>query len=158
MEAKYHSVALFVHGIECSKNFYNRIMQIGIEMDMGINVVLKNGITLWQVDPNHIIPQSVGYAKIVNKGFGFELYFETEDLDAAVETIRSAGQPFVHKIHEEPWGQRTVRIYDPDKNIVEIGESMKCFLSRMMDGGMSLEQGARKTGMKEKDIRRTTIG
>jgi len=131
MKAAYHSVVLFVRDIEKSKRFYNGTMQIDIDMDMGINVIPKNGITLWQINEKHIIPQTVGMNKLTHKGIGFELYFETENMKKIAATIEENGIPMVHKFHEELWGQGTIRIYDPDGNIIEIGETLRCFLTRM---------------------------
>ena len=55
----YHSVAIFVREIERSKAFYTEILDQVIDLDFGKNVILKGGITLWEVNPNHIIPQKL---------------------------------------------------------------------------------------------------
>jgi uncharacterized membrane protein (UPF0127 family) len=31
---------------------------------------------------------------------------------------------FIHELREQPWKQKIIRIYDPDNNILEIGEPM----------------------------------
>ena len=46
---------------------------------------------------------------------------------------------------EFPWGQRVIRIYDPDRHIVEVGESMKAVVLRLLAEGMSPEETATKT-------------
>lgn len=155
MNAKYSSVVLFVEDIERAKTFYVGFMNLKIEMDMGTNVILQNGITLWQVDPEHIIPQTIGIETTRAISNRFELYFETENLLELMQGIELNKIPLVHGLHEEPWGQKTVRIYDPDRNIVEIGETMKSFLSRMKTSGMSIEQISKKTGMTAEDIVKT---
>ena len=38
------------------------------------------------------------------------------------------------------WGQRVVRLYDPDRHILEIGENMKAVCRRFRDQGMTPEQ------------------
>ena len=30
---------------------------------------------------------------------------------------------YVHKLKEYPWGQKAIRIYDPDGHMIEIGET-----------------------------------
>jgi len=155
MKLSYHSVVLFVKDIKKSKSFYNDVMSIETEMDMGENVILRNGITLWQVSKNHIIPQTVGLNKMKEKGYAFELCFETEDIKEIRSIVDVNHIPLVHDILEEPWGQFTLRVYDPDQNIVEIGETLKCFLTRMKSNGLSNEQMSTKTGMKTEDIART---
>jgi catechol 2,3-dioxygenase-like lactoylglutathione lyase family enzyme len=155
MNLHYHSVVLFVTDIDKAKHFYHKVLNIPIDMDMGSNVILKNGITLWQLDPHHIIPQQVGLDTIQHKGHGFELYFETDDdIPSTHEALHAHQVAFIHELHEEPWGQRTIRLYDPDNNILEIGETLKTFLLRMKAEGLTMEQLKRKTGMKEEDIQR----
>jgi lactoylglutathione lyase len=41
---------------------------------------------------------------------------------------------------EHSWGQRVVRIYDPDKHIIEIGENIKAVCKRFLDRGITPEQ------------------
>ena len=52
---KFHSSVLFVKDIEKSKDFYVKLLKQEIEYDFGMNVILKNGITLWEISPSHII-------------------------------------------------------------------------------------------------------
>jgi lactoylglutathione lyase len=152
VKPKFHSVAIFVKDIEISKSFYKIVLDLDVEMDMGLNVILQNGITLWQIDPNHMIPKTIGLDKITKKGNGFELYFETDDINNITQRIKVDQIPMVHELIEEQWGQRTIRIFDPDGNIIEFGETLECFLRRLADNGLNIGQIAVKTGMKEQDI------
>lgn len=38
---------------------------------------------------------------------------------------------------EQPWRQRLVRLYDPDRHIIEIGESMEHLSYRLHKEGLS---------------------
>ena len=40
--------------------------------------------------------------------------------------------------------QRVVRIYDPDKHIIEVGENIKVVCKRFLDSGMTSEQVAER--------------
>ena len=51
---------------------------------------------------------------------------------------------YVHPIKEHSWGQRVVRIYDPDKHIIEVGENIKVVCKRFLDSGMTPEQVAER--------------
>lgn len=51
---------------------------------------------------------------------------------------------YVHPIKDHSWGQRVVRIYDPDKHIIEIGENIKVVCRRFLDGGIAPEQVAER--------------
>jgi hypothetical protein len=48
-------------------------------------------------------------------------------------------------VKEYPWRQRVARIYDPDRHIVEIGESMRMVFARLVRQGNSIEETARIT-------------
>ena len=48
---------------------------------------------------------------------------------------------------EHHWGQRVVRIYDPDGHVIEIGESMDFVAKRFFGSGMTVEDVAKKTQM-----------
>jgi catechol 2,3-dioxygenase-like lactoylglutathione lyase family enzyme len=149
---KYESAVLFVSDIKTSKKFYCDLLGMQISIDIVGNVILENGLTIWQIQKEHIITRSFGGDQNSGKS-KFELYFETEDLTSIFEILKENHVEFLHEIHEEPWGQRTVRFFDPDKNLVEIGESMKTFLLRMKNEGLDIKDIALKTGMTEKDIK-----
>lgn len=82
-----------------------------------------------------------------------EICFETEDLDAQASRIAEAGVRLVHDIIEESWGQRTLRFFDPDGNLVELGESMPAFCKRMHLSGMSVEEIGKETGIQQETVK-----
>lgn len=150
---KFHSAVLYVSEIENSKRFYCDILSMPIDMDMGLNVTLKNGLTLWQIQKDNIIVKTLGLDAL-RTGNKFELYFETDDIHDIERRVSDHDIKLVHGIHEEPWGQNTIRFFDPDGNIIEIGEEMKTFLGRMIGSGMSMKEIREKTGMSMEDIER----
>jgi catechol 2,3-dioxygenase-like lactoylglutathione lyase family enzyme len=144
----YLSAVVFVKDINVAKKFYTETLGFAVDLDFGTNVGLVGGLTLWQIDPAHIIPNRLGMSSVGDRGVNrFELYFETEDLAAARQRIRQGGGEFLHEIHEEPWGQRTLRFFDPDRHLIEIGESMSGFVKRFRDEGMNAEQVSRRTSV-----------
>ncbi|NCU32068.1 MAG: hypothetical protein EOM23_03850 [Candidatus Moranbacteria bacterium] len=48
-------------------------------------------------------------------------------IEEAFEKLKSDGVEFLHKIQEKPWGQKTIRFFDPDRHLIEIGEVLKMF-------------------------------
>jgi len=149
---KYESAVLFVSDIQTSKKFYCNLLGMKISMDMGGNVILENGLTIWQIQKDHIINRTIGGDQNPSGKSKFEIYFETDDLNNIFTILKENHIEFLHEIHEEPWGQKTVRFFDPDKNLVEVGESLKTFLLRMKNEGHEIMEIAMKTGMTEKDI------
>ena len=154
MEIKYHSVVIFVSDIEKSKRFYTEVLNMKIEMDMGKNIILENGVTLWEPPIGHIINKSYSKQSQGGSNHPFELCFETDDIDIILKKLKKNNVELLHEIREESWGQRTVRFYDPDKNIIEIGEYLATFLCRMQNEGMNIKQIVEKTGMQAVDVKR----
>ncbi len=145
---KFHSTAAFVKNIEISKNFYTEILEQVIELDFGKNVILKSGITLWEINPDHIIRKKLGLDSTVNEKINrFEFYFETEKLDKVFEKLKENGVELLHSLHEEPWGQKTLRFFDPDRHLIEVGETLETFVKRLNREGMTLEQVSEKTSI-----------
>lgn len=144
MKPRFHSIVLFVKDIERSKKFYIETLGQELEYDFGNNVALKGGITLWKIMPGHIISRT-GKHNITNSKKAFEVYFESDDLEQIQEIIVKNQLETLHDLMEEPWGQRTIRFYDPDKNLLEVGETLEKFVGRMARSGMKPEEIAEKT-------------
>jgi catechol 2,3-dioxygenase-like lactoylglutathione lyase family enzyme len=159
MDLKNGSTALFVKDIEVSKHFYTGILGLTIDLDFGKNVILKNGFAIWEIRNDHIIPLNLGLDNISDTSINrFELYFETENLTEIFSVLKSKKVRFLHEIHEESWGQQTIRFFDPDNHLIEIGESMKQFVSRFFNQGLSAEEIHRKTGVPVAEVNRLITG
>lgn len=155
MNLKNSTAVLFVKDINLSKDFYVNVLQIPIELDFGKNIIFKSGFAIWEINPSHIITENLGFDKITNTYVNrFELYFETESLDEVFKTLRSNKVNFLHEIHEESWGQRTIRFFDPDNHLIEIGESMEQFITRFYKQGMTVEQISIKTHVPIEEVER----
>ena len=155
MDLKTCSTALFVKDIETSKKFYIDLLGMLIDLDFGKNVIFKNGFAIWEIQNNHIIPKSLGLDRISDPKINrFELYFETENLSDILKTLKNKNVKFLHQIHEEPWGQQTIRFFDPDNHLIEIGESMRQFVSRFYNQGLTIEQVSKRTSVPMEDVKR----
>lgn len=147
-QLRFHSTAAFVADITVAKDFYTGILGQEVEFDFGKNVILKGGITLWEINPAHIIPENLGVDAVSRTDCNrFEFYFETEEIAAVVNRLEDAEVNFLHGLHEEPWGQRTVRFFDPDRHIIEIGEPLEVFVRRLYKESGSAKAVADRTGV-----------
>ena len=120
---------LVVTDIDRSVEFYKKVFGLHIIMDFGANKTLTGGLALQTAET---YKEFIGASDISFGGNNFELYFEEYDIE------------YVHPIMEHSWGQRVVRFYDPDKHIIEVGESMKVVCKRFLDSGMTPEQVAKR--------------
>ena len=145
MNLKFHSSVLFIKDIEVSKHFYCDTLKLEIDTDFGNNVSLKNGLSLWQMPEWHTLNKEF-YNK-ENKNKALELYFETDNIEQIVELIISKEISQYHELTEEKWGQKTIRIFDPDNNLIEIGEKLEVFIKRMNTEGLTIEQINKKSGV-----------
>lgn len=145
-KAKYQSSVFFVSNVEESKTFYNKILGQEIEMDFGRCVGFKGGFSVWNRSYAHNMMGLIEEEHNTNNKDD-ELYFEIDDLDALFERLQKEKIDFVHKIIEQPWGQRCFRIYDPDEHIVEFAEPMPIVIKRLYNQGLTHNKIIKKTMM-----------
>ncbi|NJK98115.1 MAG: GNAT family N-acetyltransferase [Bacteroidales bacterium] len=144
---------LFVKDIEISKQFYTNILRQQINFDFGTNISFKSGIAIWQIRDNHIIPSRLGLDKTHDKSVNrFELCFETEDIDKVFNDLKNNNVKFIHEITEEIWGQRTIRFFDPDNHLIEVGESIDKFVLRFYKQGLTVQQVSERTHVPISDV------
>ena len=55
-------------------------------------------------------------------------------------------------IKEAEWGQRSIRFYDLDGHIIEVGENMKMVVKRFLDSGMSMAETSKRMGVSVPDL------
>ena len=139
---KFCSPLFAVRSIEAAKTFYQEVLGQKLILDHGTNVTFEGGFALQEG-----FPELVGFPaeNLCWKPWNGELYFETEDLETDAARIKAAGAEVLHDIREYPWGQRVFRFFDPDGNLVEVGESMRSVVLRYLAQGMSDEEVARRT-------------
>lgn len=137
------NILFVVNDIEKSKAFYKDFFGLQIVADFGENVILTEGLVLQE---KKLWEKSIE-KDVIAGGNNAELYFEENNLDKFLEKLEKSTQPieYLNKCIERDWGQRVIRIYDPDKHIIEIGESMDYVARRLLKDGMSVEQVAKKT-------------
>ena len=149
------STALFVKDIGISKEFYENLLHLEVELDFGKNILFKGGPAIWEIQEYHIIPKKLGLKNISdNRVNRFELYFETDKLKEIFAALKNNRVKFLHEIHEEAWGQQTIRFFDPDGHLIEIGESMKQFVGRFYSQGFTVEQVSERTHVPVDEVKR----
>jgi len=144
---------IVVRDIEVSRAFYEKVLDQKVGLDLGENVSFEGGFA---IDLRSHFSDLIGVDEIdiVQGSKNAELYFEEDDLDAFLERLKEMDSvEYVHELIEQPWGQRAIRLYDPDRHIVEVGEPMESVVKRFLGRGFSVEETAQRTSMPEEFIR-----
>lgn len=136
---KLNSPMLVVTDINKSVDFYKKVFGLRVVMDFGANKTLTDGLALQTIET---FKEFIGKDEICFGGNNFEIYFEEDDFDKFINRLNECDVEYVHPVKEHSWGQRVVRIYDPDRHIIEIGENMKVVCRRFLASGMTPEQVA----------------
>lgn len=123
-----------VADLERSKRFYRDLLDQKIKYDFGENVTFEGDFAI-HLDTH--FQSLIDQKPLKQGGHNFELYFEYDDVESAVKKLQDAGVEFVHEMREQPWRQRVVRLYDPDRHIIEIGESLEHLCLRLSKEGTS---------------------
>jgi len=116
---KFICALITVEDIERSKAFYQDVLNQKIKFDFGENVFFEGDFAIHL--KSHFQNLIEG-KEIKSYSNAFELYFETDFLDDIEKKLLENSVEFIHKIREQPWKQKVLRFYDPDGNIIEIGE------------------------------------
>jgi catechol 2,3-dioxygenase-like lactoylglutathione lyase family enzyme len=151
MPLYFYAPVIFVDDIERSKQFYIENLDQEIEHDFGNNIIFKSHLSLWKIESGHEIHKIAGSSK---NGNAFELYFETEDIQKTAALIKENKIRVLHDLKTEPWGQMTLRFFDPNDHLIEIGESFTRFITRIYSETGSTAETAMKTGVKEEVVKK----
>lgn len=159
---KFISPLIVVDDIGRSRLFYEQLLGQKVKIDFGQNVVFEGEFAI------HLKPhfQSLlGEAEkfpVARKAHWGELYFEMDDLEQVYQRLNEAGVEFIHPVREQPWGQRVMRLYDPDSHVIEIGETMEAVVWRFYKQGLPIDVISQKSAMPrefvEKVIKERTLG
>ena len=59
---------------------------------------------------------------VIFQNHSAELYFEDKEIEKFIEKLNNYPEPpdYVTPFTELPWGQKLVRFYDPDGNLIEV--------------------------------------
>ncbi len=152
METKVKFIAplLVVADMQRARTFYETVLGLNVIVDFGENITFEGNFSL------HLqahFQSLIDGKEIRTGGNDFEIYFEYNNMDEMSSRLANAGVELVHPLREQPWRQRVVRFYDPDRHIIEVGESMEYLCFRLHREGLSETEIAKVTLMPESFVK-----
>ena len=122
--------------IERSRQFYHDLFGLNMLVDNDGNMILTEGLVL----QDRSIWERFTGREVKFENNAAELYFEESDIEGlsqSVETLENDLESFAKKLEElypdtvyvnrlmtHTWGQKVIRFYDPDGNLIEVGTPM----------------------------------
>lgn len=116
------NVLIAVNDMDRAIRFYNEIFGLQVILNQEGNVILSEGLVLQDAK----IWQQFLDKDLIPKNNMTELYFEEPDIEAFVKKLEESDFEiqYVNKLMTHSWGQKVVRFYDPDGNLIEVGTPM----------------------------------
>ena len=119
---KLKNILIVVKDIEKSRKFYHDLFGIDLVLDNEGNMILTEGLVL----QDEKIWKTFLDRDIVPKSNSCELYFEEQDIESFIEKLERLYPTieYVNHLMTHSWGQRVIRFYDLDGNLIEVGTPM----------------------------------
>ena len=119
---KLRNILIVVKDIEKSKKFYHDLFGLDMLLDNDGNMILTEGLvlqdeTIWK----KFLDKDVSYENNAT-----ELYFEERNIEEFVEKLERLYPDikYVNRLMTHSWGQKVIRFYDLDGNLIEVGTPM----------------------------------
>lgn len=117
------NVLIVTENMEKSIAFYRDLFGLDVILDNDGNVIMTEGLVL---QDKAIWEKFIGQ-KVIPENNACELYFEESNIEAFAEKLKNYHEPiqYVNRLMEHSWGQKVIRFYDPDGNLIEVGTPMR---------------------------------
>ena len=119
---KLKNVLIVVKDIEKSRKFYHDLFGIDVVLDNDGNMILTEGLVL---QDEKIWKMFLG-KDIIPENNSCELYFEEKDIETFIEKLENLypSIQYVNRLMVHSWGQKVIRFYDLDGNLIEVRTPM----------------------------------
>lgn len=119
---KLKNILIVVKDIEKSKKFYHDLFGLNTILDSEGNMILTEGLVL---QDEEIWKKFLG-KDVIPESNSCELYFEETDIEGFIEKLEKLypSIQYVNRLMVHSWGQKVVRFYDLDGNLIEVGTPM----------------------------------
>ena len=113
------NILITVEDMQRSIAFYQDLFGLQVVLDQDGNVIMTEGLVL----QDRAVWERFIQREVIPENHCCELYFEEADLETFVQKLENYHQPiqYVNRLMEHSWGQKVIRFYDPDGNLIEVG-------------------------------------
>ena len=120
---KLKNVLIVTNDMERAISFYHELFGLDVILDNDGNVIMTEGLVLQDAS----VWKNFLRQEIVPENNASELYFEESDIEGFVEKLEMLypDTRYVNRLMTHSWGQKVVRFYDPDGNLIEVGTPMQ---------------------------------
>lgn len=117
------NVLIAVNDMARAIKFYKEIFGLQVILDQGGNVIMSEGLVLQDAK----IWAQFLEKDLIPRNNMTELYFEEPDIEGFMKKLEESDFEieFVNKLVIHRWGQKVVRFYDLDGNLIEVGTPVK---------------------------------
>ncbi|MDD7389858.1 MAG: VOC family protein [Lachnospiraceae bacterium] len=124
---KLKNVLIVVKDVERSRKFYHDLFGLDVIVDNDGNMILTEGLVLQE---ESIWKKFLG-REIIPENNAAELYFEERNIEDFARKLEQYDPPvqYVNRLMTHSWGQKVIRFYDPDGNLIEVGTPMEADMS-----------------------------
>ena len=116
---RYKGTLVVVKNCVKALSFYKNVLGLELLQDNDGNMELSGGVYLQEAQ----YWEKFTGKEIAQRGNSCELYFEEPDIEAFVMKLEKLypDTEYVNRLMTHSWGQKVVRFYDPDGNLIEVG-------------------------------------
>ena len=120
---KLKNVLIVTNDMERAISFYHELFGLDVILDNDGNVIMTEGLVLQDAS----IWKNFLKQEIIPENNASELYFEEIDIEGFVEKLEMLypDTRYVNRLMTHSWGQKVVRFYDPDGNLIEVRTPMQ---------------------------------
>lgn len=122
---KLKNVLIVVKDIKKSISFYKDLFGLEVVLDQDGNVILTEGLVLQDIE----IWKRFIKKDVLPQNNATELYFEEADIESFAKKLENYKESiqYVNHLMEHTRGQKVIRFYDPDGNLIEVGTPSAAF-------------------------------
>lgn len=110
---------IVVEDIDKSKKFYQDLFGLEVLADNDGNIILTEGLVLQKKSYwNNFLNKNV-----ISENNSSEIYFEEENIEEFIIKLETLYPQikYVNRLMTHSWGQKVIRFYDLDGNLIEVG-------------------------------------